>query len=203
LPSQFNYEVDIPNGFAGRRLTDRAMVGTSSLFCAYLLNSAGRGSYGGAVLELKGWIFARTGRCGRSRCIAAIDVQNTLAELAGQFVKQERDNLAVKLTNDVGPRLDLSDTPSTYYDRQPLYADIELKLNEAESAGGRKPINAKCETFAACQASGRFSHKDIEANPKLRHGTFIFSIRLAARPSNPGRRHLGRGVAELSRDHYR
>jgi hypothetical protein len=66
----------------------------------------------------------------------AIDVQDTLADLAGQFVKQERDNLAIKLINDSAPHdseLDFSATPSTYYDRQSLYADIELKLNEAES----------------------------------------------------------------------
>jgi hypothetical protein len=66
----------------------------------------------------------------------AIDVQDTLAELAGQFVKMERDNLAIKLINDATPHytvLDFTATPSTYYDRQSLYADIELKLNEAES----------------------------------------------------------------------
>jgi major capsid protein Gp23 len=66
----------------------------------------------------------------------AIDVQDTLAELAGQFVKMERDNLAVKMINDAAPHysvLDFSATPSTYYDRQSLYADIELKLNEAEA----------------------------------------------------------------------
>jgi hypothetical protein len=60
----------------------------------------------------------------------AIDVQDTLAELAGQFVKQERDNLGVKMINDVAPHysvLDFTATPSTYYDRQSLYADIELK----------------------------------------------------------------------------
>jgi hypothetical protein len=78
----------------------------------------------------------------------AVDVQDTLAELAGQFMKMERDNLGVKLINDNAPpetSLNFTATPSTYYDRQSLYADIELKLNEAESiiqdANGRGGVN--------------------------------------------------------------
>jgi hypothetical protein len=83
----------------------------------------------------------------------AVDVQDTLAELAGQFMKIERDNLGVKLIQDaaVDKGLLSSDplyfdaTPSTYYDRQSLYADIELKLNEAETqiqlANGRGGVS--------------------------------------------------------------
>jgi Major capsid protein Gp23 len=78
----------------------------------------------------------------------AVDVQDTLAELAGQFMKMERDNLGVKLIVDNAPAestLNFTATPSTYYDRQSLYADIELKLNEAESliqdANGRGGVN--------------------------------------------------------------
>jgi hypothetical protein len=78
----------------------------------------------------------------------AVDVQDTLAELAGQFMKMERDNLGVKLICDNSPHettLDFTATPSNYYDRQSLYADIELKLNEAESiiqdANGRGGVN--------------------------------------------------------------
>jgi hypothetical protein len=78
----------------------------------------------------------------------AVDVQDTLAELAGQFMKMERDNLGVKMICDNAPHettLDFNATPSTYYDRQSLYADIELKLNEAESIiqdkNGRGGVN--------------------------------------------------------------
>jgi hypothetical protein len=78
----------------------------------------------------------------------AVDVQDTLAELAGQFMKMERDNLGVKLISDNSPAistLNFTATPSTYYDRQSLYVDIELKLNEAEStiqnSNGRGGVN--------------------------------------------------------------
>jgi hypothetical protein len=78
----------------------------------------------------------------------AVDVQDTLAELAGQFMKIERDNLGVKLIQDSATHitaLDFTATPSTYYDRQSLYADIELKLNEGESqiqiANGRGGVS--------------------------------------------------------------
>jgi hypothetical protein len=60
----------------------------------------------------------------------AIDVQDTLAELAGQVMKMERDNLGIKMIVDNAPHettLDFTATPSTYYDRQSLYADIELR----------------------------------------------------------------------------
>jgi hypothetical protein len=78
----------------------------------------------------------------------AIDVQDTLAELAGQFMKMERDNLGIKMIVDNAPAestLNFTATPSTYYDRQSVYADIELKLNEAESiiqdANGRGGVS--------------------------------------------------------------
>jgi hypothetical protein len=78
----------------------------------------------------------------------AIDVQDTLAELAGSFVKQERDNLGISLIYNSAPvnaNLNFNATPSTYYDRQSLYADIELKLNEGESiiqvANGRGGVS--------------------------------------------------------------
>jgi len=78
----------------------------------------------------------------------AIDVQDTLAELAGQFMKSERDNLVVRMISDNAPYLSILDfdaTPSTYFDRQSKYADIELKFNEAESqiqlANGRGGIS--------------------------------------------------------------
>jgi len=78
----------------------------------------------------------------------AIDVQDTLAELAGQFMKVERDNLAVKMINDSTADLSILDfnaSPSNYYNRESLYADIELKLNEAESqiqvANGRGGVS--------------------------------------------------------------
>jgi hypothetical protein len=52
----------------------------------------------------------------------AVDVQDTLAELAGQFMKMERDNLGVKLICDNAPNyggssqsLYFNATPSTYY----------------------------------------------------------------------------------------
>jgi len=78
----------------------------------------------------------------------AVDVQDTLAELAGQFMKQERDNLGVKLINDSSAHyttLDFTATPSQYFNRESLYADIELKLNEGESqiqvANGRGGVS--------------------------------------------------------------
>jgi hypothetical protein len=78
----------------------------------------------------------------------AIDVQDTLAELAGQFMKSERDNRVIRLIADNAPYLSILDfdaTPSNYYDRQSKYADIELKINEAESqiqlANGRGGIS--------------------------------------------------------------
>jgi hypothetical protein len=78
----------------------------------------------------------------------AIDIQDTLAELAGQFMKAERDNRVVRLIADNAPYLSILDfdvTPSNYYDRQSKYADIELKFNEAEAqiqtANGRGGIS--------------------------------------------------------------
>jgi Major capsid protein Gp23 len=78
----------------------------------------------------------------------AIDVQDTLAELAGQFMKAERDNRLIRLISDNAPYLSILDfdaTPSTYFDRQSKYADIDLKINEAESqiqlANGRGGIS--------------------------------------------------------------
>jgi hypothetical protein len=67
----------------------------------------------------------------------AIDVQDTLAELAGQYLKVERDNKLVWLINQsavVQATLNFDASQSTqYFDRQSKYADIELKINEAES----------------------------------------------------------------------
>jgi hypothetical protein len=67
----------------------------------------------------------------------AIDVQDTLAELSGQYMKIERDNKLVWLINQSAaaqPTLNFDASQSTqYFDRQSKYADIELKVNEAES----------------------------------------------------------------------
>jgi hypothetical protein len=67
----------------------------------------------------------------------AIDVQDTLAELAGQFLKNERDNALMWLINNSAtpqPTLNFDASQSTqYFDRQSKYADIELKVNEAEA----------------------------------------------------------------------
>lgn len=78
----------------------------------------------------------------------AIDVQDTLAELAGQFMKNERDNLIIRLISDNAPYLSILNfdaTPSAYFDRQSKYADIDLKFNEAESqiqtANGRGGVS--------------------------------------------------------------
>jgi nicotinamidase-related amidase len=87
----------------------------------------------------------------------AVDVQDTLAELAGQFMKQERDNLGIKLIANSATAvstLNFTATPSIYYNRESLYADIELKLNEAETqiqiANGRGGVSwILCGTNAA------------------------------------------------------
>jgi hypothetical protein len=67
----------------------------------------------------------------------AIDVQDTLAELSGQYLKVERDNKLVWLINQnaaAQATLNFDASQSTqYFDRQSKYADIELKVNEAES----------------------------------------------------------------------
>src|SRR5215213_4463565 len=66
----------------------------------------------------------------------AIDVQDTLAEFAGQFMKSERDNRVIRMIADNAPYLSILDfdaTPSQYFDRQSKYADIDLKFNEAEA----------------------------------------------------------------------
>jgi hypothetical protein len=67
----------------------------------------------------------------------AIDVQDTLAELSGQYLKVERDNKLVWLINQSASAqttLNFDASQSTqYFDRQSKYADIELKINEAES----------------------------------------------------------------------
>jgi Major capsid protein Gp23 len=67
----------------------------------------------------------------------AIDVQDTLAELSGQYLKVERDNKLVWLINNSASTqaslaFDASQA-TQYFDRQSKYADIELKINEAES----------------------------------------------------------------------
>lgn len=67
----------------------------------------------------------------------AIDVQDTLAELAGQFIKNERDNYLINLINKSATAqatLNFDAAQATqYFDRQSKYADMELKINEAES----------------------------------------------------------------------
>jgi hypothetical protein len=67
----------------------------------------------------------------------AIDVQDTLAELAGQFMKNERDNRLIWLINNSAKaqaslNFDATQSPQ-YFDRQSKYADVELKVNEAEA----------------------------------------------------------------------
>jgi hypothetical protein len=67
----------------------------------------------------------------------AIDVQDTLAELAGQFLKNERDNALMYLINQAAApqatlNFDATQSPQ-YFDRQSKYADVELKINEAEA----------------------------------------------------------------------
>jgi hypothetical protein len=71
----------------------------------------------------------------------AIDVQDTLAELAGQFMKNERDNQVLRLINQNATHyttlyFDAScGTPGTpmYFDRQSRYSDIQIKIDEAEA----------------------------------------------------------------------
>jgi hypothetical protein len=66
----------------------------------------------------------------------AIDVQDTLAQLAAQYIKIERDEKLVKLiaSNATAyPSLNFDATPASGYQRNAFYGEIELKLDEAES----------------------------------------------------------------------
>lgn len=66
----------------------------------------------------------------------AIDTNETLAELAAQYIKNERDENLVKLINNAATpiaALNFDATPSTGFSKQSKYAEIELKLDEAES----------------------------------------------------------------------
>ena len=66
----------------------------------------------------------------------AIDVQDTLAQLAAQYIKIERDEKVVKLINaNATPyaSLDFDATAPAGYQRNAFYGEIELKLDQAES----------------------------------------------------------------------
>lgn len=66
----------------------------------------------------------------------AIDVQDTLAELAAQYIKIERDNKLVALINasaNTNASLNFDASPPVGYDRRSFYGEIELKLDAAES----------------------------------------------------------------------
>jgi hypothetical protein len=68
----------------------------------------------------------------------AIDVQDTLAELAGQFMKNERDNQVVRLINQNATdystsTLGFDATPPVYFDRPSEYSDIQIKIDEGEA----------------------------------------------------------------------
>ena len=66
----------------------------------------------------------------------AIDVQDTLAQLAAQYIKIERDEKLVKLiASNATPYVSLNfdATPASGYQRNAFYGEIELKLDEAES----------------------------------------------------------------------
>jgi len=72
----------------------------------------------------------------KAKAHLAIDTNETLAELAAQYIKNERDEYLVKLINanaQAIPTLDFDATPSAGFSRQSKYAEIELKLDEAES----------------------------------------------------------------------
>lgn len=66
----------------------------------------------------------------------AIDVQDTLAQLAGQYIKIERDEKLVKLISSNAtayPTLDFDAAAPAGYQRNAFYGEIELKLDQAES----------------------------------------------------------------------
>lgn len=66
----------------------------------------------------------------------AIDVQDTLSQLAAQYIKIERDEKLVKLiAANATPHttLNFDATPPAGYQRNAFYGEIELKLDEAES----------------------------------------------------------------------
>ncbi len=66
----------------------------------------------------------------------AIDVQDTLAQLAATYIKVERDEKLVRLINanaTAVPSLNFDATHPSGYQRNAFYGEIELKLDEAES----------------------------------------------------------------------
>lgn len=66
----------------------------------------------------------------------AIDVQDTLSQLAAQYIKIERDEKLVKLiaiNATAHVSLDFDATAPAGYQRNAFYGEIELKLDEAES----------------------------------------------------------------------
>ena len=78
----------------------------------------------------------------------AVDTNETLAELAAQYIKNERDEYLVKLINanaNSVSSLNFDATPAAGFSKQSKYAEIELKLDEAESqiqaAAGRGGVD--------------------------------------------------------------
>ena len=78
----------------------------------------------------------------------AIATDENLAELAAQYIKNERDERLVKLISGAASAqasLDFNATPSTGFSKQSKYAELELKLDEAESliqdANGRGGVD--------------------------------------------------------------
>lgn len=66
----------------------------------------------------------------------AVDVQDTLSQLAAQYIKIERDEKLVRLiAQNATPHasLDFAAAPPSGYQRNAFYGEIELKLDEAES----------------------------------------------------------------------
>jgi hypothetical protein len=67
----------------------------------------------------------------------AIDVQDTLSQLAGQYIKIERDNRLISMIAKAAPIETVfnfdADTDGLTYDRRAFYSEIELKLDAAES----------------------------------------------------------------------
>ena len=100
----------------------------------------------------------------------AIDVQDTLSQLAAQYIKIERDEKLVKLiASNATPQatLDFDATPPAGYQRNAFYGEIELKLDEAESliqqTQGRGGVD-----FVLCgrNAAGLFRNvRGFEATP--------------------------------------
>jgi len=67
----------------------------------------------------------------------ALDTEETLTQLAAEYIKNERDNKLVQLivqnaTHDNDLDFD-ADRATAYYDKRSFYSELELKLNHAES----------------------------------------------------------------------